>query len=141
MSIQANYQTKNGQLTFQVEGKEQRDIFEQIASIQEVFDENTCGLCKKNNLRFIVRNVDDNNFYEYHCTDCGARLSLSQNKKGGTLYPVRKLKGNKPATVNDEGPFDFKTKGWYKWERKSEGTQPSAAQNNSPPAKTGNNKR
>jgi hypothetical protein len=113
--MKALYKTKNGRLQFEVEGKAQNDLFEQIASIQEVFDDNACGLCGKTNLRLVVREVDDNKFYEVRCEDCQGRLSLSQNKKGGTLYPVRKLKNGKAATINDEPPFDFKTKGWYKW--------------------------
>lgn len=114
--MKATFKVKDG-LLFEVEGKEQRDIFENLASLQEVFGETQCGLCGEKNIRFVVRTVEDNNFFEYQCTKCGGKLALSQNKKGGTLYPVRKLKNGLPAKVDDEGPFDWKTKGWHKWEK------------------------
>lgn len=114
--LKALWEVKKG-LSFEVEGKEQKDVFEQLASIQEVFGSEICELCKKGNLQFVVRNVEDNNFYEIKCKDCGGKLALSQNKKGGSLYPVRKLKNGLPSKVDDEGPFDFTTNGWHKYDR------------------------
>lgn len=114
--LKAIYEVKKG-LRFEVEGKEQRDVFEQLSSIQEVFGEEVCGLCGKNNLQFVTRTVEDNNFYEIKCKDCSGKLALSQNKKGGSLYPVRRLKDGLPAKVDDEGPFDFKTKGWHHYDK------------------------
>jgi transcription elongation factor Elf1 len=120
--MKALYKTKNGQLQFEVEGKEQKEIFEQIAAIQDVFDENTCMLCGKTNLQFVDRIVEDNHFYEMQCKSCGGRLSFSQNKKGGSLYAVRKLKDGRAATIKDEPPFDWSTKGWYKYDKTKQAT-------------------
>jgi hypothetical protein len=109
-------------LSFEIETKEQRDLFEQIASLLEVFGVKTCGLCKKSDLKFIIRkNKDEDLFYEMVCLSCGAKLAFSVNKKGGTLYPVIRLKDGLPAKVTDEAPFDYTTKGWHKWEKDKHG--------------------
>lgn len=133
--LKALWEVKKG-LSFEVEGKEQKDVFEQLASIEDVFGEKFCGLCHKDNLQFVVRNVEDNNFYEIKCKDCGGKLSLSQNKKGGTLYPNRKLKNGLPAKVDDEGPFEFKTRGWHVYD-KSKVAKPTIT---NPPATANTNK-
>jgi DNA-directed RNA polymerase subunit RPC12/RpoP len=115
--MEATFKVKEG-LVFKVEDKTETGIFEQLAGLQDVFGETTCGLCGKHNLRFAVRRVEDSNYYEVQCQDCGGKLALSKNKKGETLYSVRKLKNGLPAKYDDkEGPFDYKTKGWHKWEQ------------------------
>ena len=72
-------------LSFELEGAGQKEIFKELALIQEIFSEEKCGLCGKNNLRFIVRNVEGNDYYELRCNDCGAVLAFGQHKKGGSV--------------------------------------------------------
>ena len=86
--------TANDKLKFELEASGQKEIFKELAMIQEIFSEEKCGLCGSTNLRFIVRNVDSNDYYE-----------LRQHKKGGTLFPKRK---------DDEGNY-LPNKGWHKW--------------------------
>lgn len=97
----------NDKLTFELEGSGQKEIFKELAAIQEIFSEEKCGLCSKNNLKFIVRNVDSNDYYELKCGDCSAVLAYGQHKKGGTLFPKRK---------DDDGNY-LPNKGWYKWNK------------------------
>lgn len=97
--------TPNEKLSFELEGSGQKEIFKELALIEEIFAENKCGVCNKTNIRHMVRNVDDNNYYELRCSDCGAMLAFGQHKKGGTLFPKRK---------DDEGNY-LPNKGWYKW--------------------------
>lgn len=92
-------------LEFELEGAGQKEIFKELAIIQEIFAEEKCGLCGSTNLRFVVRNVDGNDYYELRCNDCGAILAFGQHKKGGTLFPKRK---------DDEGNW-LQNKGWHKW--------------------------
>lgn len=99
----------NNKLAFELEGSGQKEIFKELALIQEIFGEERCGLCNKDNLRFIVRNVDGNDYYELRCGDCGAILAFGQHKKGGTLFPKRK---------DDEGNY-LPNKGWHKWTKDS----------------------
>lgn len=97
----------NDRLEFTVEGAGQKEIFKELAVIQEIFGEEKCGLCGKSHLRFVVRNVEGNDFYELRCIECSAILSFGQHKKGGTLFPKRK---------DDHGDF-LPNKGWHKWNK------------------------
>lgn len=95
----------NDKLQFELEGSGQKEIFKELALIQEIFSEDKCGLCSKTNLKFVVRNVDGNDYYELRCNDCSAILSFGQHKKGGTLFPKRR---------EDDGNY-LPNKGWHKW--------------------------
>ena len=77
-------------LEFELDGAGQKELFKEIANIQEIFGEAKCGVCGSENIRFVVRVVDDNEYYELRCMDCGAVLGFGQHKKGGTLFPKRK---------------------------------------------------
>ena len=107
--MKVNYQTRNGRLSVELEGDSQRDIFQEIARFQEVFEETVCGKCGSDNIRFVVRNVDDNLYYELRCADCGAKLSFGSHKKGGGLFPKRK-----------DGDNWWPDRGWVKWNPKTE---------------------
>jgi ribosomal protein L40E len=108
--MKLTYTTKNGRLKVELEGDSQKDLFEAISKFQEVFDETSCGKCASENLRFVVRNVEDNLYYELRCLDCGARLSFGVHKKGGGLFPKRK---------DNDGKW-LPDGGWLKWNPKTE---------------------
>jgi hypothetical protein len=95
-------------LTFELEGSGQKEIFKELAIIQEIFAEESCGLCGSKSLKFVVRNVDGNDYYELRCNDCGAILAFGQHKKGGTLFPRRK----------DDDNNWLPNKGWHKYQKK-----------------------
>ncbi len=81
----------SGKLSVEVEGDQQKEVFRQLATFQEVFEHSKCGKCSAEDVRFVVRTVGDNDFYEMHCPKCRARLSFGQHKgKDGTLFPKRK---------------------------------------------------
>ena len=101
--------SKNGRLNTELEGDSPRDIFANIAKFQEVFEETVCGKCGSENVRFVVRNVDDNLYFEIRCMDCGARLSFGSPQKGGGLFPKRK---------DGEGNW-LPDNGWVKWNPKT----------------------
>ena len=83
-------------MTCEVEGDSQRDIFEQLAALSEVFGNDMCGKCKSTNIKYIIRtNSDDDKFYELQCMDCRAKLSFGCHKKGNSLFPHRKDKDEK----------------------------------------------
>lgn len=94
-------------LQFELEGSGQKEIFKELALIQEIFSEDKCGLCNKQSLKFVVRNVEGNDYYELRCNDCAGILAFGQHKKGGTLFPKRK---------DDEGTM-LPNKGWHKWNK------------------------
>jgi DNA-directed RNA polymerase subunit RPC12/RpoP len=105
--MKINY--KAGRINVELEGDTQKDLFSQLSSFQEVFDEDTCGKCGGQNIRFVVRDVDENSYYEIRCKDCGGRLEFGQVKKGGGLFPRRKDK---------EGSW-LPDNGWVKWNPKT----------------------
>ena len=41
--MKVTYTTKNSRLSAEIEGDSPRDVFENVAKFQEVFEENTCG--------------------------------------------------------------------------------------------------
>lgn len=96
-------------LEFELEGSGQKEIFKELALIQEIFGEEKCGLCGSGNIKFVVRNVEGNDYYELRCGDCGAILAFGQHKKGGTLFPKRK---------DDDGNY-LSNRGWHKWSKDS----------------------
>jgi len=106
--MKATYRTRDGRLSVDIEGDDQRSIFAEIARFQEVFEENVCGKCSSDNIRFVVRNVDDNLYYELRCADCGAKLSFGVMKKGGGLFPKRK-----------DGENWLPDRGWVRWNSKT----------------------
>lgn len=107
--MKVQYKTGDGRLSVELEGESQRDLFEQLYRFQEVFEEPGCGKCHSTDVRYVVRNVDDNLYYEKRCNKCGARLSFGSHKKGGGLFPKRK-----------EGENWLPDNGWVKWNPKTE---------------------
>lgn len=94
-------------LSAELEASDQKDIFEELSSLQEVFGQNQCGKCKGTNLKFQVREVDGNKFYETRCQSCGAKLSFGAHKKGNSIFPRRK---------DSEGKY-LNNGGWLKWNK------------------------
>ena len=105
-----SYTTRNGRVTVENEGDSQRDLFSGISKAQEVFEEDTCGKCGHDHVKFVVRTVDDNQYHELRCSNCGAKLSFGANKKGGGLFPKRK---------GPDGDW-LPDSGWVKWNPKTE---------------------
>jgi hypothetical protein len=97
----------SSKIEFELEGSGQKEVFKELATVQEIFSEERCGACKKDNIKYVVRNVDDNDYYELRCLSCGAALSFGQHKKGGTLFPKRK----------DENGNWLENSGWHKWQK------------------------
>lgn len=89
-------------VTVVAEGEDQQEVFENLASMQEVFGEAKCGKCGGENLRFQVRkDKEDNKYYELICKNkngtgwCNAKFAFGCHKKGGGLFPQRKDKEDK----------------------------------------------
>ena len=98
-------------LTVELEAETQTDLFEKLARIQEVFNEEIPPGAKTLNTRFVVREVDGNKFYEMRCQETGHVLAFGKHKKGDTLFPKRRDEDGNPIGKN----------GWYKWDGKKKG--------------------
>ena len=108
--MKVQYTNRSGRLTVEIDSETQTDLFMQLATFQEIFDESECGKCSSENLRFQVRNIDDNLYYELRCLDCGAKLAFGTMKSGGKLFPRRKDK---------EGNW-LPDRGWVKWNKETQ---------------------
>lgn len=82
----------NDMIVVDVEGDSQTDCFEKLSAAQEIFGNSECQKCKSTDIKYVVRQVDDNKFYELHCNNCHAKLTFGLHKKGGgkTMFPHRK---------------------------------------------------
>ncbi len=99
--------TPRPNIVVEFEADGQKGLFEVMHQLQEIFSETQCGkpLCQSNKLQFVVREVDDNKFYELRCKKCGASLAFGCHKKHGTIFPQRK---DKDGNRLPDG-------GWTKW--------------------------
>lgn len=77
-------QIKFGSSTVMVEADDVRDLAKEASFFNELPCQ--CNHCKSSNLGFKHRNVQENDYYEFVCRDCGHYLKLGVLKKGG-LYP------------------------------------------------------
>lgn len=105
--MKVKYTTRSASLSVEFDVTSQKQLFEELALFQEVFDECACGKCGSENLKFVTRTVDDNTYYELRCLDCGAKLTFGVNKNGKTLFPKRK----------DENGQWLPDRGWVKWDK------------------------
>ena len=84
----------NDRLSVELDAANQKDAFEQLSTVGEVFNHTECGACKNKDVRFLVRTVVDGKkefkFYEMQCGKCKARLSFGQHSTGDTLFPKKK---------------------------------------------------
>jgi hypothetical protein len=86
--MKCTYTSKNGQMSFEFEAADAKDIFAQ-RSMVELHDEEVCGLCKCPHIRCEVRKSGEYTYYEMRCQKCGARLEFGQNKDMKNLFVKR----------------------------------------------------
>lgn len=105
----------NDRLEFEIEGTQQKELFEKLGELDEIFGEAVCGNCEDENLAFRVRKVTPKEgknkgktfaYYELVCRDCGHFLAFGQHQQNGTLFPKRKIE------VDGQEVYDKERKGW-----------------------------
>jgi hypothetical protein len=105
MVMKVRMKLADGRVEVEVDGKDTKDCFAQVASSTEVFGQTVCGACDSTRTFPIVREHDGNQFFEMRCMDCGAALAFGQKKQDGSLFPKRKGK---------DGGY-LEGGGWLKW--------------------------
>jgi hypothetical protein len=113
--VKANFKIGNGRLTFEVQGEKAKDVWAQVAQIEELFcAETACGLCQSTDLRYghrvAMKGTKPCHYYELVCRDCGAQFGFGQRQDTGELFPKRKHHETKAALPNG---------GWRKWGEQS----------------------
>jgi late competence protein required for DNA uptake (superfamily II DNA/RNA helicase) len=87
---------KGSHLIFDVEAETIKQLFRNIAEIQEVFEgDKTCGRCGNDHIQLRVRNPKEFEFFELVCMTCNSTLELGETKDKKSLFPRRKDKQDK----------------------------------------------
>lgn len=112
---------KVGNLTLVAEGTTPESIFRELATLQAVFEDASCRKCNKTNLQYVVRKVEDDEFFELRCKDCGAKLTFGVSKADKQLYPKRYMTDSKGKAVKDENdkPIVRGKWGWTNYNRET----------------------
>ena len=100
-------------LSFELNADNQRDMFEELAALQEVFGMLKCEKCSGTDLKYVVReNADKDKFYELYCQNqnCRARFEFGSHKQTKTLFPKRKEK---------DGTW-LPHSGWTTWDKEQQ---------------------
>lgn len=84
----------NSKLVVELNVENQQDLFESIYRTQEIFSIDKCGKCGSTDIKYIVRTIDDNKFFELQCPKCKAKLTFGCAKRGGGLFPHKKDQNN-----------------------------------------------
>jgi hypothetical protein len=104
---------KGETIEIEVEGKDSKDCFAQLAGAVEVFGNTKCGACDSPRTLPVVRENQGNTYYEVKCQDCGSSLGFGQKKQDGSLFPKKKDK---------DGNWLDNT-GWVKWHPKEDAVE------------------
>ena len=115
--MEVKYRSADGRFEVMFDEKDQCGLFEKLAAFQEIFEDDNNVVIEnesvpQSDLKFRVRKVDGNEFYEKVYAGNNPKLfgykmeygSSKENK--GCLFPKRKDK---------EGNY-YKNGGWHKWE-------------------------
>lgn len=122
--MKLQYTTPDGNMTVEFEGDTQTDIVAQLSAFQDTFvDRPTAkfkgefvnGLDNGAYIKYIVRNVDDNLYYEKRIIGGpmhGFKKALGVHKKGGGLFPKYDIPENCIPAHN----------GWHLWQKPEQST-------------------
>lgn len=119
--MQVNRQV--GKVTLCADGENPLEIFQKLATLQEVFCESKCGKCGCEDLSYRVRNVQDGKktytYPEMSCSKCWAKLSFGQSDDGA-LFPVRYQRKDKEYLKDKDGKNIPKgANGWVKYNKET----------------------
>jgi hypothetical protein len=114
--MKMTHTTVNGRTSVEFEANSHKVAWRVLASFDEVFEESTCGKCKSENIRHVIRKAKDKKqreyeYFELRCADCGAKLPFGILDDGtDNLFPKRR---------DEEGKMRGK-RGWVKWNPETE---------------------
>lgn len=121
--MKLQYTTPTGDMTVEFEADTQSDLVQQLSDFQDTFvdfpsatlnDKFVKGLSGGAYIKYVVRNVDDNLYYEKRLVGgpmSGFKKAFGVHKKGGGLFPKRDIPENCIAGNN----------GWHLWQKQDQG--------------------
>ena len=83
----------NDKLTLKISAEGQKELFKDLSTVQEIFGENSCGMCGSTDIKYVVRTVDGNDYFELRCAVLFCRLDSTKREEQYSLS-VRTLKVN-----------------------------------------------
>jgi len=112
--MKLQYTTADGRMTVEIDGETQAEVWRQLASFQEIFEDNTAKRDGEegNDVRYVVRTVDDDEYFEkQYCGSnsklFGVKKAYGQMKKGGRLFPK----------IKDKDGNYYNNNGWVKYDK------------------------
>ena len=117
--MDVKYTSANGRLEINISADGSKGIFDKIAEFQEVFESDTCGKCGGTDIKYVVREVDGDKYYELRCNNkaCNAKLAYGQSKDQLTIYPKR-TEQEKDAKGKPIGEKKWLNDGgWLRWNK------------------------
>jgi len=106
MSFKINYQFNNG-LSIEIEASDQKDAFDQLSALGNVFSISECGKCGSNDIRFFTKTVDKFTYRHMICNKCWSQLAFGVHQnESQTLFPKYTKDGETIAN-----------KGWTKYNK------------------------
>jgi len=108
-------------ITAQVEGGDTQEMFKELARISATFEDSACAKCGNKDLKYVVREVGGNSFYEMRCSDhkCKAKLTFGTPQTGvKDLYPKRyhvHTDGKEKGSVIRDDDGKAKVRGRWGW--------------------------
>ena len=118
------YKTRNGRMEIEFDADTHVQLVQQISAFAEVFEEDTCGKCKSDNIRWTVRKTQNEqgktfDYHELRCQACGAKLAFGVLDDGTyRLFPKRK--DRKTGALIGKDKAGKWTRGWVKWNPETE---------------------
>lgn len=120
----------NNNITIEIEGEKNSDVFSELARTQEIFSEPSCGVCN-GEYKFVLRTAKDKKnkeftYYELLCTNLNCRAKFFYGVGGDNvdLFPKRKWDSlSEEQQKNREEDQEYAEKhygylphrGWYKY--------------------------
>jgi hypothetical protein len=100
---------KFGQNLMKFTVADEKEAFEQIGHLYEIFSHSKCGCCGSENVTPQCRVKDKYRYYEVACKEpgCYAKLAFGQKQEGGELFPKRR---------NEDGSYK-ENDGWEKYQK------------------------
>lgn len=110
--MKVKYKSSNGQFEVEFDVQTNKQLFEEVAAFQEVFEQNKKG---GKNYRFVVRKVGKNKYYELLCLDDNLKLGFGlMEENPDQMFPRRK----NHKTGEPIGDW-----GWHKFEKEDDPTE------------------
>jgi hypothetical protein len=108
--MKVTYNCKKINTVFEFDVDDVKKTFDQLAHIQEIFEQEKCGKCGNTGFKLSRRDVAKGSktftYREVVCQKCFHRLSIGQKLADQSLFPQRNYKDGTPKENN----------GWVKYE-------------------------